>query len=319
MYQRIIKILLAFIFIIPLYGFAATKDPLIFSILITRHGDRAPFAQIKNHAYQWGTDLEELTPLGMHQAYLVGQKLKKFYMKDHTLLQTHYQSNSIYAISSDTNRTIMTAESLLQGLYPPGTGPSVNEKPALAKKVQVIPIRTLSQNSTLLMPPYPQYLKLLQTDVYPTAKWQEIQKSYQQDFKTWHNILGNPVNNLQDVMTIGDVLNVAKAHQKPLPKGLTQNQAQTIIRLRDKALAMQFQSQKFSYIIAHKLLNQINENIQKVKTHDQRYKLIYYSGHDLTLLAIMGALNLPLKQAPDYASFIQFPDFDTFECESLIL
>ncbi|WP_119343201.1 histidine-type phosphatase [Facilibium subflavum] len=51
---------------------------------------------------------------------------------------------------------------------------------------------------------------------------------------------------------------------------------------------------------------QSRENIQKVKTHDQRYKLIYYSGHDLTLLAIMGALNLPLKQAPDYASFIQF-------------
>ncbi len=34
--------------------------------------------------------------------------------------------------------------------------------------------------------------------------------------------------------------------------------------------------------------------------------MTYYSGHDLTLLGIMGSLGVPLDKAPGYASHIEF-------------
>lgn len=34
--------------------------------------------------------------------------------------------------------------------------------------------------------------------------------------------------------------------------------------------------------------------------------MTYYSGHDLTLLGIMGTLGVPLDESPSYASHIEF-------------
>lgn len=284
----------------------AAKDKLVCSVLLTRHGDRTPFSSIKNTHYKWDTKLEQLTPVGMKQEFKLGQKLRKYYIEDVNFLKSKYQPETIYTISSGTNRTIMSAQCLLTGLYPPGTGPALkNGTPALPNKMQIIPVRTIPKKSDLIMKPYPQYLKILSKYIYPSKKWREKQSQYKAKFKEWTKILGNKIESLADVLSIGDILIVAKTHHKPLPKGLSKKDAQTIINLTKWGRAEQFKSRKVSYLMGNKLLNKITKQLNKVPEGKQPYKLIYYSGHDLTLLSIMSLMGAPLDIAPGYASNIQ--------------
>ena len=289
---------------------------LIFVSMITRHGDRAPFANIDNANYKWRTPLSELTPIGMNQEYNLGKLLRARYVDKMQLLSKHYKDLSIAVTSSHTNRTVVSAQSMLMGLYPPSTGPILaNGQPALPDAFQPIPIMVLPEDSKLITFPYPQYLKVLENNVYNTKWWKNKNKELQPEFKRWTSILGNKITGLDDVLTVGDVLIVAKAHNKPLPKGLTQKDADQIIHLTEWGLSHIFDSQKVSYILGGQLTNKMLQDLNDAASSKSKYKMTYYSGHDLTLLAVMGTLGVPLQQASGYASNLQlelYKDTDTY-------
>lgn len=290
--------------IIPL-GYSQGK--LVFVSLITRHGDRAPFANIVNADYKWGTSLSELTPIGMNQEYSLGKKLRKRYVMQFKLLPGHYQNQSISVLSSHTNRTVVSAQSLLMGLYPAGTGPVLeNGKPAINSGFQPIPIMTLSEDSKLIGFPYEYYISVLKKNIYQSPVWLKKTKEVKPNFARWQEILGNKITGLNNIITVGDVLIVAKAHGKPLPKGLSQENANEIIEITDWGLAQQFKSQKVAYTLNGELTNKILGDLISASTGDSKYKMTYYSGHDLTLLGIMDTLGVPLDKAPGYASHIEF-------------
>ncbi|MDE4992677.1 acid phosphatase, partial [Francisella tularensis subsp. holarctica] len=75
---------------------------------------------------------------------------------------------------------------------------------------------------------------------------------------------------------------------KPLPKGLSQEDADQRIALTDWGLAQQFKSQKVSYIMGGKWTNRMIEDLNNAVNGNSKYKMTYYSGHDLTLLEVMG-------------------------------
>lgn len=79
-------------FLIPV-GYSSK---LIFVSMITRHGDRAPFANIENANYSWGTELSELTPIGMNQEYNLGLQLRKRYIDK---FWSFYQSIMLIKVS----------------------------------------------------------------------------------------------------------------------------------------------------------------------------------------------------------------------------
>ena len=310
--MRKVLILLYMLVILSPMAFAGEK--LIFVTMITRHGDRTPFSNIKNAEYHWKTGYSQLTPIGMNEEYQVGQKLRKRYVEEFKLLQPNYVDDSILTVSSDTNRTILSAESLLLGLYPPGTGPKLeNGKPALPDLIQPIPIRNVPADSHLIMVPYPQYLKILKKYIYTGKVWQDKEKDFQPKFKEWTKILGNKITGLADILSIGDVLIVAKHHNLPLPKGLTEKDAQQIIDLTSWGLAVQFKSEKVSYLCGAKLLNSMTKNLKDAAVQKAPYKIVYYSGHDITLLPIMSLLGTPLNKSPGYASHLQLELYKTGE------
>lgn len=99
---------------------------LRFALEMFRHGARSPDILISNNTDLLGEKWEwegELTSFGMRQHYLLGYK-ERVYFKD--FLSPSYDPNEIYVISTDENRTLMSGQAHLQGLYPPGTGPVMN-------------------------------------------------------------------------------------------------------------------------------------------------------------------------------------------------
>ncbi len=174
-------------------------------------------------------------------------------------MSKNYENQTISVLSSHTNRTVVSAQSLLMGLYPAGTGPVLkNNEPAIQGRFQPIPIMTLTEDSKLIGLPYEYYLGVLKKKI-STILLNGFKKLKKVSIflKNGRKILGNKISSLADVITVGDVLIVAKAHGKPLPDGLSQADADKIIELTDWGLAQQFKSQKVAYILYGELTNKI--------------------------------------------------------------
>jgi hypothetical protein len=133
---------------------------------MNRHGARAPFLGVKNgvDAYkEYWTQIEELSDVGKRMLYLLGVKARKRYVDEYGLLNEKYDPHEIYIRSTDVNRTIESIESFLQGFYPAGTGPTINDSIAFNKSVvyppnkkyvekfdEIIEIYNLTENNSAL-------------------------------------------------------------------------------------------------------------------------------------------------------------------------
>ena len=99
------------------------SSSLIFVIETYRHGAREPIRDYWN-----AKDFKskgELTPVGMRQHYYLGQLLRSEYIDSLGFLSPNFNATELYVYSTNVNRTIMSAQSQLYGLYPLGSGPKL--------------------------------------------------------------------------------------------------------------------------------------------------------------------------------------------------
>lgn len=98
--------------------------PCVFSELkhvhiIYRHGDRGPMSVYPRDPHQadaWPEGLGQLTKLGKQQHFALGKYFRKRYAG---YLSPQYKMTELYVRASDVDRTLMSAESNLAGLYLP--------------------------------------------------------------------------------------------------------------------------------------------------------------------------------------------------------
>uniref|UniRef100_A0A8D0C2I9 acid phosphatase n=1 Tax=Salvator merianae TaxID=96440 RepID=A0A8D0C2I9_SALMN len=86
---------------------------------IYRHGDRSPIEIYPNSLHNesdWPQGFGQLSTIGMQQQYALGQYIKKRYAN---FLSPRYKREEILVLSSETDRTIMSAQANLAGLFPP--------------------------------------------------------------------------------------------------------------------------------------------------------------------------------------------------------
>ena len=121
------KLIFLFIFIFLFNSSEEAKIRWAFELF--RHGARSPYGGMTSDfkdcfGAQWN-GLKELTGVGLRQHFLVGHRNRIRYINEHKLLSENYDPREVYLISTDSNRTIMSANAQVQGLYPPGTGPQL--------------------------------------------------------------------------------------------------------------------------------------------------------------------------------------------------
>ena len=98
------------------------SEKLIFTELLSRHGARAPSSLNEKGedllGIQWGAP-GELTPIGKRMEYLLGLRNRERYIKrNDSLLSEEFDPHELVVFSSDINRTLLSMQSQLQGLYP---------------------------------------------------------------------------------------------------------------------------------------------------------------------------------------------------------
>ena len=108
------------------------QEKILFSFQIFRHGARAPYSGLKNGVdvfkEKWSLEKDELSYVGKRQLYLLGVNVRKRYTEDFNLLKKEYNPQEILIRSTDSNRTLESVYSYLQGLFPSGSGPVIKEK-----------------------------------------------------------------------------------------------------------------------------------------------------------------------------------------------
>ena len=117
------------LFLIAILGYLAqasnAADPietkLVLIQIVFRHGDRTPVVIYPNDIYNvtfWNKygGLGQLTQTGMEQHYQYGRFLRELYAD---FLSPTYDKSQVYVHSTEYDRTIMSAASMLASLYKP--------------------------------------------------------------------------------------------------------------------------------------------------------------------------------------------------------
>jgi hypothetical protein len=128
---------------------------------IFRHGSRSP-VYFKGGLDQFGESWSgkgELTPMGMRQHYLMGYRNRQKYQK---FLPEKFNSNEIYVVSTDYNRTLQSAHSQLMGMFPPSGANNLTTNQVNNAKPPVTDIQFADEISRLEM-----YALPYGTNVFP--------------------------------------------------------------------------------------------------------------------------------------------------------
>ncbi|WP_108649391.1 histidine phosphatase family protein [Dongshaea marina] len=289
---------------------AEPSSKLLWAGVLFRHGDRTPTAALPKHPYPWHQGLGQLTARGMHQEYLLGQSLRERYVQRYSLVEPQFSVSELYVRSTDKDRTLMSASSLLYGLYPPGSGPKLDTgQDALPGGFQPIPIHTVLRSRDPLLRPqelhHKEIYKLQQHYVYASPTWQRTEQSLGKYFANWSRVSGFEIDSLQSAKKFASNLYIRSLHQIPLPAGLSPIELKALIPLAGWIHAEQFKPYPVGVVVGGPWLREVSMQMQAYLKGSSSVRLRLYSAHDTNILGVMSALREPLSTNPPYASRIQ--------------
>uniref|UniRef100_A0A8C5WCC2 acid phosphatase n=1 Tax=Leptobrachium leishanense TaxID=445787 RepID=A0A8C5WCC2_9ANUR len=274
---------------------------------IYRHGDRSPVHTYINDPYQessWPDGFGQLTKDGMQQQYDLGQYLRKRYAG---FLNETYNRHEVYVRSSDLDRTLMSAQANLAGLFPPDKeqlwNPNILWQP--------IPVHTVPQsNENLIRLPFtkcPRYIEL-QNSTYTSEEYQRRIEPYEDFLKNLSINTGHTVEDLKRkyAWTTYDALYCESIHNYPLPPWVTAETMTALNQLSDiglESLYGVYKQDEKSRLQGGVLLNSVIKNFTNFMANStSKEKLIMYSAHDTTVAAVQMAMNVYNGKIPPYAA-----------------
>ena len=285
---------------------AYATDKLIFAVDIIRHGDRSPVKNIPKSPYTWPQTLGELTPEGMYQEFQLGKSKAAQYKIQNHLLPDSYERDTMLVRSTDFDRTLMSAEAFLLGLYPP-TAATADGKFALPYHYHPIPIHTVSLKEEDLL-----ISKIARFDAL-TAKYVFSQKTYQtkktqikNKLAQWQTLTGMDLSKTSNLIYLADNLYIRKLHNVPMPTGITPAMADEIINLGQWFSLAKFAPYPIGMSASKALLKLISEKFNAASQNNLTLKYLLFSGHDDTILSMLSALHHPQTARPKYASDLNF-------------
>ena len=318
-----------------IFVIVAATARLVAVVEVCRHGARAPTT-----FYYWDTPAlwpegpGGLTPAGMRQHYLLGQELRRRYVYQQDLLLPNYFQPQIYVFSDDYDRTIMSAQSQLQGLYPNGTGPLLrsvgmeyNAQPpiddtsesgiinnlglnALPNLTQLIPVHSDSQERQYAIGSDDacNYYIMLTDERYNTPGYNQIFNNYPDVIQTIMTVMNYTSSKAKSsARNIAGSLNCNQFALNPLPQGFSQTFYNRITQLAaDLNNYINYEPDLIARLAGTGMVTQVLSNFQQVIAETVTSKFFLYSGHDTTILSVLSFLQLNFSSNPVFSSALLF-------------
>ncbi|OQV22808.1 Prostatic acid phosphatase [Hypsibius exemplaris] len=280
-------------------------DDLKLVQLIFRHGDRAPLHAYKNDPYpesMWENGMGRLTKIGMEQQFEAGKFYRQRYSK---FLDPSYGPNQVYIRSSDTDRTLESAEAFAAGLFPPT--PETEWNGDLGKSWRPVSIHTIPLDEENLLSKKtacPAFFRLAKEAVdLPEAR--RLYKKYRAVFE--YVVKGSGLSAPDRAAAwnvtfhVHDVIYCQRAHGKPLPVWMNESVYTDIAFLSDSFFQLQFGANKdkprarlaggnFLALLLKQMQDAVRSNV--TAADKDRTKAFIYSAHDSTVAGILATLEL---------------------------
>lgn len=309
------------------------SSKLLFVAELCRHGDRTPLKEFPSDSLpvsHWPEGVGQLTAIGQRAHYELGQRLRERYV-DSGFLSSSYSASEIYVRSTDIDRTLMSAQSQLTGLYPPGTAKnddvrvkfgqdSLHENEGgLPHLFQPIPIHTVANSNDMVLLPganCPRHHRIME-EKFASPEFNKKIKEEADFLRTVGRIaqVDDPDSfSIFDVESISDTWTVFAAHSVPLPDGATPDVVSHAQNLSDWLLTFGNEGLEVHRLRAGLILNTVLEHmgIAALKEKGQlpplskemAKKFLLLSAHDTTLAATLAALRVFDGIYPPYNSTI---------------
>jgi len=237
----------------------------------------------------------QLTLKGYKQHLQLGQAFRKLYIEEHKLLDPHSYSTQVRVRSTNSRRTIQSAEAQLDGMLPNIIGgievidietrdsyyedmwPSENICPAWKKRFDQLQSSNEKKEQNVKNEPLLHYLhNKFQTDVTPT--WDEL----------------------------NDVYSARRCHGYDMPVPITDNIFWKVREAAEWDYNYQFVNDTIlSRLGMSSLLHELYNNLLSVVNGTENIiKYMLYSGHDSTIGPLLASLRISDGKWPAYASYI---------------
>lgn len=148
---------------------------------------------------------------GKKQIYELGQYLRRRY---HNLIGSKYSPNKVYIQSTDFDRTIMSAQVALAGLFPPNEDEKWNDELLW----QPIPVHTIpmSIDHVLTFPNhFPKFSAVRERHLKESPEIKRILTEYEDHFSHWSRMSGSDIKTVENVYYLHNTLAIEKGRKKP--------------------------------------------------------------------------------------------------------
>lgn len=285
---------------------AFAEERVVLSIDLIRHGARTPLAQIPKSQLHWPEGLSQLTSKGHEQKKALGRFLRKRYINEYQLLPKLFDPTTIYVQSSDTERTIDSANSFLLGLYP---------LKMRASESKNIPINTVpkDKDSLLIVKPSRTLFSLIKVYLAKQRYKDSLIKLHEKEIRRWSHVSGMNRSTFTDFNDLADNIRVRMENGLRLPNGLTKADADKIITLHNEAILHHYSMDEISRPTGSNFLNAVLNYLHRAINREKTHKYILFLGHDSSIMSVMTTLGVPLKQVTPYAARLNFTLFKNGE------
>jgi len=99
-------------------------EELAFVFEFFRHGARSPIHNDETDRFK--IPKGALTNSGMREHAVMGRFFRKRFVEDHNFLDQEYLQGQLHAITTHVDRTMKSGKSDMSGMFPPGTGDSLD-------------------------------------------------------------------------------------------------------------------------------------------------------------------------------------------------
>lgn len=290
-------------------------DTLRAVTLVYRHSVVSPKYELPKINVQWPMGYRQLTAIGIRDTYEKGQALRRRYVKELGLVSERYRAGELYVRASNEDRSLQTAQMLMLGMFPLGTGPdpahydkSLEAVPSTELAFTPIPIHAVSLEEDKELRPWTgdadckKYRKFAKSIAH-TALYRE-QASRHEDFlvrmaSTTGLYEGeDPAQILADINEMYEPLEAQLRHNIPLPAGISGQDLERLSELSDWNYHHLFLGKAVGRLTGGPFIGELVNNFSNhIKGNGAATNMYVYSGHQRTILGVDAALGIETAHA----------------------